>query len=174
MLRRNTKECVGSENSCSKYFVNFQEIHPREMAFLNKVAGYLTLTGNALLGNLWNFQNRFHKKHSAMLVSASSCHWKMFRPKYAFKKTSHLIWYSVACAPRDYVYTRSLKTFNDVYPGFYLVCSVHFSLCFIHLDKWQRHKHIYLDKWQCHEHCVDYIYSYFFYTRSFKEVGSAW
>ena len=41
-----------SENSCSKNFVNFQEKHPGEIAFLNKVVGYLTLTGNVLLGNL--------------------------------------------------------------------------------------------------------------------------
>ena len=52
MLRRNTKECVVSENCCSKNFVNFQEKHPPGIAFLNKVAGYLTLTGNVLLGNL--------------------------------------------------------------------------------------------------------------------------
>ena len=49
-----TKECVVSENSCSKNFANFQEKHPGEIAFLNKVAGYLALTGNVLLGNLWN------------------------------------------------------------------------------------------------------------------------
>ena len=52
MLRRNTKECVVSENSCSKNLVNFQEKHPGENAFLDKVAGYLTLTGNVLLVNL--------------------------------------------------------------------------------------------------------------------------
>ena len=46
------KECVVSENSCSKNFVNFQEKYPGEIAFLNKVAGYLTLTGNVLLENL--------------------------------------------------------------------------------------------------------------------------
>ena len=83
MLWRNTKECVVSESSCSKNFVNFQEKHPGEIAFLNKVAGYLTLTGN-VLGNLWNFQNRLHKKHSWMSASAISYHWKMFQPKDAF------------------------------------------------------------------------------------------
>ena len=41
-----------SENSCSKNFVNFQEKHPCEIAFLNKVVGYLRLTGNVLLENL--------------------------------------------------------------------------------------------------------------------------
>ena len=46
------KECVVSENSCSKNFVNFQEKHPGEIAFLNKVEGYLTPTGNVNLGNL--------------------------------------------------------------------------------------------------------------------------
>ena len=51
MLSRNTKECVVSENSCSKNFVNFQGKHPSETV-LNKIAGYLTLTGNVLLGNL--------------------------------------------------------------------------------------------------------------------------
>ena len=40
---------LGPENS-----VNFQEKHSGEIAFLNKVAGYLTLTDNVLLGNLWN------------------------------------------------------------------------------------------------------------------------
>ena len=39
-------------NSFSKNFVNFQEKHPGEIAFLNKVEGYLTVTGNVLLGNL--------------------------------------------------------------------------------------------------------------------------
>ena len=43
---------VVSENSCSKNFVNFQEKHPGEIAFLNKVTGYLTRTLNVLLGNL--------------------------------------------------------------------------------------------------------------------------
>ena len=51
MLWKKTKECVVSGNSCSKNFVNFQKKHPPQIAFLNKVAGYLILTGNALLGN---------------------------------------------------------------------------------------------------------------------------
>ena len=51
-VMKNRKKCVVSENSCSKNFVNFQEKHPVETAFLNKVAGYLTFTGNILLGNL--------------------------------------------------------------------------------------------------------------------------
>ena len=51
-VTRNTKECVVSENRCSKNFVNFQEKHLGEITFLNKVAGYLTLTGNVLLENL--------------------------------------------------------------------------------------------------------------------------
>ena len=82
-LQRNTK-CVVSENSCSKNFVNLQEKHPGETVFLNKVAGYLTLTGNALLGNLLNFQNRLHKKHPRMPASAISGRWKLFRPKDIF------------------------------------------------------------------------------------------
>ena len=49
---KNTKECVVSENSCSKNFINFQEKYRGEIAFLNKVAGYLALTGNVLLGDL--------------------------------------------------------------------------------------------------------------------------
>ena len=55
MLRRNSKngnKSIVSENSCSKNFANFQEKHPPEIAFMNKVTGYLTLTGNVLLGNL--------------------------------------------------------------------------------------------------------------------------
>ena len=51
-VMKKDKKCVVSENSCSKNFVNFQEKHSGEIAFLNKVAGYLTLTGNVLLGNL--------------------------------------------------------------------------------------------------------------------------
>ena len=56
----------------------------------------------------------------------------------------------MAFAPRDEVYNRRLKTFHDVYLSLCMVCSVHFSSCFIHLDKRQRH-----------EHCLDYTYSYF-------------
>ena len=73
-----------SENSCSKNFVNFQEKHPCEIALLDKVAGYMTLTGYVFLGNLSNFQNSFHKKHPRMPGSAISCHWKMFQPKYIY------------------------------------------------------------------------------------------
>ena len=36
MLRRNTKECVVFENSCSKNLVNFQEKNPSEIAFFKK------------------------------------------------------------------------------------------------------------------------------------------
>ena len=46
------KRMCSSENSCSKNFANLQEKHPGEIAFLNKVAGYVKLTGNVLLGNL--------------------------------------------------------------------------------------------------------------------------
>ena len=89
--QKNDNKYIVSENSCSKNFVNFQEKHPCEIAFLNKVAGYLTLTGNVFLGNLWNFQNSFPKKHLQMMASAISYNWKMFWPKYIFQKISHLI-----------------------------------------------------------------------------------
>ena len=46
--QNNCTKYVISENSCSKNFVHFQEQHPHGIAFLNKVAGYLTLTGHAL------------------------------------------------------------------------------------------------------------------------------
>ena len=52
VMKKHTQKCVASENSCSKNFVNFHEKHPHEIAFLNKVAGYLTLTGNVVLKNL--------------------------------------------------------------------------------------------------------------------------
>ena len=68
----NYNKYVVSENSCSKNYVHFQEKHPCEIAFLNKVAGQLTFTENVLLGNLWNFQNSFHKKHVRMAASAIS------------------------------------------------------------------------------------------------------
>ena len=99
MLWRNTKECVVSGNSCLKNFVNFQEKHPDEIAFLSKVAGYLTLTGNVLLENLSNFQNRFHKKHLWMPASAISCHWEMFQPKrYFLKDISFDLIYNGMCS----------------------------------------------------------------------------
>ena len=36
MLWRNSKECVVSENSSSKNFINFQEKHSGEIALLNQ------------------------------------------------------------------------------------------------------------------------------------------
>ena len=85
--QNNCTKYVISENSCSKNFVYFQEKHPREIAFLNKVAGYLTLTGNVLLGNLCNFKNSFHKKHPRMAASAISfITGKCFDQNIFFKK----------------------------------------------------------------------------------------
>ena len=85
------KQCVVSENSCSRNFVNFQEKHPCETSLLNKVAGYVTLTGKNFLGNLWNLWNSFHKKHLWMLATAISYHWKMLQPKWFFRK--YCIWF---------------------------------------------------------------------------------
>ena len=70
--QKNGNKYVVSENSCLRNFVNFQGKHPLEIAFLNKVAGYLALTRNVVLGNLWTFQNNFHKKHLQMAASAIS------------------------------------------------------------------------------------------------------
>ena len=95
MLWRNTNECVVSENSCSKYFINFHEKHPSEIAFWNKVAGYLTLTGNVLLRNLWNFQKRFHKKHLQMPASAISC-WRPFT--MFISVCTWFVWFTSLCA----------------------------------------------------------------------------
>ena len=89
--QKNGNKYVVSENSCSKNFANFQEKHPPEIAFMNKVTGYLTLTGNVLLENLWNFQSSFHKKHSRMVASAINYSWKIFRPKYIIPKIFHSI-----------------------------------------------------------------------------------
>ena len=72
-----------SENSSSKNFVNIQEKHSREIAYLSKVAGYLTLSGV--------FATGFHIKHPPMTAFAISYPWKMFRPKYIFQKICHLI-----------------------------------------------------------------------------------
>ena len=72
---------VISKNGCSKNFVHFQEKHPLKIAFIKKVAGYLTLTENVLLGNLCNFKNSFYKKTLRMQASAISYHWKVFWPK---------------------------------------------------------------------------------------------
>ena len=87
MLWRNSKKCVVSKNSCSKNFINLQEKHRWNCFFKQS---YLTLTGNVLLENLWNFQSSFHEKNPRMPASAISCYWKTFRPKYIFQKTSHL------------------------------------------------------------------------------------
>ena len=64
-VMKKLKIIVIFENSCSKKFVHFQEKHPHEIVFLNKVVGYLTLTGNAFLGNICNFKNGLHKKTPA-------------------------------------------------------------------------------------------------------------
>ena len=110
MLWRNTKECLVSENSCLKNFLNFQEKHPSEFAFLNKVAGYLTLTRKVLLGNLWNFQNRFHKKLRRMPACAISCCWKMFQLKDIFYKISFDLIFNGMCSQELSVQ----QTFEDL------------------------------------------------------------
>ena len=56
----NTNKYVVSENSCLRNFVNFQEKHPGETAFLNKVVGYLTLTENVLL-KIWEIYEIFSR-----------------------------------------------------------------------------------------------------------------
>ena len=124
MLWRNTEECVVSENSCSKNFVNFQEKHRRETAFLNKVAGYLTLTGNVLLGNLGNFQNRFHKNtrecRLLQLVVAGKC----FEQKIFFKK--YLIRFDI-----QWHVLPGIKCITEVwrpFTMFVLVCTCFFRL----------------------------------------------
>ena len=55
-----TNKYVVSENSCLRNFVNFQEKHPGEIAFLNKVVGYLTLTENVLL-KIWEIYEIFSR-----------------------------------------------------------------------------------------------------------------
>ena len=81
MLYRNTKECVVSENSHSKNFVNFQEKHPGEIAFLNEVAGYLTVTGIYEILRT-GFTRNTHKCQLLQLVVAGKC----FDEKIFFKK----------------------------------------------------------------------------------------
>ena len=48
-----------SENSCSKNFVNFQEKHAPESAFVNRAADCLTLSGNVFLGIYEIFRTTF-------------------------------------------------------------------------------------------------------------------
>ena len=38
-VMKKQKECVVSENSCLKKFLNFQEKHSSKIAFLSKVSG---------------------------------------------------------------------------------------------------------------------------------------
>ena len=47
--QKNGNKYVFSENSCENFFFKFPEQHSHEIAFLNKIAGYLTLTGNVFL-----------------------------------------------------------------------------------------------------------------------------
>ena len=55
-----------------------------EIPFLNKVAGYLTLTGNVLSsGKFMKFSEQVSQE-MRMPPSAFSCGWKMFRPKDIF------------------------------------------------------------------------------------------
>ena len=68
--QNNCTKYVISENSFSKKICIFARKTSCEIAFLNKVAGYLTLTGNVLSGNLRNFNNSFHKKHPRMAASS--------------------------------------------------------------------------------------------------------
>ena len=100
-----TKECVVSENSCSENFVNFQEKYPGEIDFLNKVAGYLTLTGNVLLGNLWNFQKTFIRNTREcrllpLVVTGKCFDQNIFFKKYIIRFFSFTSWYSMACVPQ--------------------------------------------------------------------------
>ena len=76
-IQKNGNKYVVSENSCSRNFVHFQEKHPREIAFLNKVAGYLTLT-EMFFWEIYEIFRHFHKKHPRMAASAISYPWKMF------------------------------------------------------------------------------------------------
>ena len=84
------KECVVSEKTCSKNFIDFQEKHPGEIAFLNKVAGYMTLTCNVLMGNLWIFRKGFTRNTCKcwllqLVVTGKSFHQKIFLKKYLIK-----------------------------------------------------------------------------------------
>ena len=92
---------LGPENASGFTVFNYfhQKLHLRSLRGQICLCMYLVPqiwrwinTGNVLLGNLSNFQNRFHKKHQWMPAFAISCRWKMFRPKYILKKISHSTW----------------------------------------------------------------------------------
>ena len=74
-----------------------------EIALLNKVAGYLTLTENIFLGNLWNFQNSFHKKHPEcrllQLVVTGKCFDQIiFFKKYLIRFFSFALIFNDMCS----------------------------------------------------------------------------
>ena len=79
-----------------------------------KVAGYMTLTGYVFLGNLWNFQNSFHKKHPWMPGSAISCHWKMFQPKYTYFSKNVSFDFSHLCFDIQWHLFPGIKCITDV------------------------------------------------------------
>ena len=69
--------------SSSKNFLIFQGKQICGTTFWNKVAGYLKFPAKVFVGNLWNFQNRFYKKHPQMVASATE---KRFEQNIFFKK----------------------------------------------------------------------------------------
>ena len=119
MLWKNTKECVVSENSWSKNFVNLQEKHPGEITFLNKVEGYLILTGMFSWEIYEIFRTGFtrntHKCLLLQLVVAGKC----FDQKILFKK--YLMWFDI-----QWHVLRGIKCITEVwrpFTMFMLVCT---------------------------------------------------
>ena len=103
---------------CSFWEYLFQKFRkfPRKASRWNcffKRSCRLPDTGNVLLGNLWNFKNRFHKKHPRMPASAVVAG-KCFDQNIFFKKyliRVNIQWHvlpGIKCIT-------SLKTFHDVY-----------------------------------------------------------
>ena len=99
--QNNSNKYVVSENSCLKNFIQFQEKHSHETSFLNKVAGYPTLTGNVLLGNLLNFQNSFSQ--NGFCSFCNSLPLENVLAKIHFSKISHsiLLIYVLTCVHKD-------------------------------------------------------------------------
>ena len=115
MLWRNSKECVVSENSCSKNFVNFEEKHPREITLLNKVAGYVTCFLGVFFWEIYEFfrtastRNTREYRLLQLVVTGKCFDQNIFFKKYLIRFFSFMFWYSMACVPRDSVYNRCLK-----------------------------------------------------------------
>ena len=100
-----TQKCVVSDNSYLKNFVNFQEKHPCEIGFLNKVAGYMGLTANVLQ---WNLSHSIW--YSVACAPRDQVYNRCSRIKYLTKAYCHILnFYFSSFIQNISVFTKDFK-----------------------------------------------------------------